>query len=139
VVSLTENIVGGVRSVLSILLGAVGMVLLVACANVANLSLSRGLQRRQEMAVRAALGAGRRRLARLVFAENLLLALAGGALGVLLAAWGLHALAPLYPPGLPRTSEIRIDNAVLAFTTVISLGTAFWWDFCRPCASRRPI
>ena len=124
VVSLTENIVGGVRSVLSILLGAVGMVLLVACANVANLSLSRSLQRRQEMAVRAALGAGRRRLARLVFVENLLLALAGGALGVLLAVWGLHALAPLYPPGLPRTSEIHIDNAVLAFTTLVSLGTA---------------
>jgi len=124
VVSLTENIVGGVRSVLSVLLGAVGMVLLVACANVANLSLSRSLQRRQEMAVRAALGAGRRRLARLVFVENLLLALAGGALGVLLAVWGLHALAPFYPPGLPRTSEIRVDNAVLAFTTLISLGTA---------------
>jgi len=124
VVSLTENIVGGVRSVLSILLGAVGMVLLVACANVANLSLSRSLQRRQEMAVRAALGAGRRRLARLVFAENLMLALAGGALGVLLAVWGLHALAPLYPPGLPRTQEIHVDNAVLAFTILISLGTA---------------
>jgi putative ABC transport system permease protein len=100
------------------------MVLLVACANVANLSLSRSVQRRQEMAVRAALGAGRRRLARLVFVENLLLAMAGGALGVLLAAWGLHALAPLYPPGLPRTSEIHVDNAVLAFTTLISLGTA---------------
>jgi putative ABC transport system permease protein len=124
VVSLTEHMVRGARSVLSILLGAVGMVLLVACANVANLSLSRGLQRRQEMAVRAALGAGRRRLARLVFVENLLLALAGGALGVLLAVWGLHALAPFYPPDLPRTSEIQIDNSVLAFTTLISLGTA---------------
>lgn len=123
-VSLTERIVGGVRSALGILLGAVGLVLLVACANVANLSLSRGLQRRQEMALRAALGAGRRRLARLLFVENLLLALCGGALGAMLAVWGLRALAPLYPPGLPRTAEIRIDSAVLAFTMLISLGTA---------------
>jgi putative ABC transport system permease protein len=122
--SLTENIVGGVRSALSMLLGAVGLVLLVACANVANLSLSRGFARRQEMAVRAALGAGRGRLARLLFVENLVLALCGGGLGVLLAVWGLHALAPLYPPRLPRTAEIRIDAAVLAFTMLVSLATA---------------
>jgi putative ABC transport system permease protein len=115
---------GGVRSALQILLGAVTLVLLVACANVANLALARGVQRRQEMAVRAALGAARGRLARLLFIENLLLALAGGGLGVALAGWGLHALAPLYPPNLPRTSEIRIDSSVLLFTVLASIGTA---------------
>jgi putative ABC transport system permease protein len=122
--SLTENMVGNVRSALGILLAAVAMVLLVACANVANLSLSRGIARRQEMAVRAALGAGRRRLARLLFLENLLLALGGGALGMLAAVWGLRALTPLYPPNLPRTAEIRIDTPVLLFTVLASFGTA---------------
>ncbi len=124
VAPLADYIVGGVRSALLILFGAVAMVLLVACANVANLILSRGAQRQQEMAVRAALGAGRRRLVRLLFAESLLLAVLGGALGMTLAVWGVRALVPLYPSGLPRSAEIRLNAPVLAFTMLLSLGAA---------------
>jgi len=124
VAPLADYVVGGVRSALLILFGSVAMVLLVACANVANLILSRGVQRQQEMAVRAALGAGRRRLVRLLFAESLLLAVLGGALGITLAVWGVRALVPLYPSGLPRAAEIRLSAPVLAFTMLLSLGTA---------------
>jgi putative ABC transport system permease protein len=123
-VELAEQITGGVRKPLLILLGAVALVLLVACANVANLLLSRGAQRRHELAVRTALGAPRSRLVRLLFTESLLLAALGGALGVLLALWGMRALTPLYPAVLPRASEIRIDRMALGFTALISLGSA---------------
>lgn len=123
-IGLTNSVVGGVRSALWVLFAAVGVVLLVACANVANLLLSRGAQRRQEIAVRAALGAGRARLVRLLLAESLLLAWLGGALGILLARWSLRALAPLYPPSLPRVSEIALNGPVLAFALLLSLATA---------------
>ena len=124
VAPLADSVVGGVRSALLVLFGAVAMVLLVACANVANLILSRGAQRQQEMAVRAALGAGRGRLVRLLFAESLVLAISGGALGITLAVWGVRALVPLYPTGLPRAAEIRLSAPVLAFSMLLSLGTA---------------
>ncbi len=121
---LADNVVGQVRSILWLLFGAVSVVLLVACANVANLILSRGVQRQQEIALRAALGAGRGRLVRLLLAESLLLAVLGGALGLLLARWGLRAIAPLYPPELPRAFEIGLNAAVLWFTLLVSLATA---------------
>ncbi|MEO7145994.1 MAG: FtsX-like permease family protein [Bryobacteraceae bacterium] len=124
VVALTERIVGSVRSALLILFGAVALVLLVACANVANLLLSRGSRRRQELAVRSALGAGRYRLVQLLFTESFLLCVCGGVLGITLAVWGVHALVPLYPPGLPRAAGIQLNAPVLAFTALTALGTA---------------
>ena len=124
-VSLADHIVGGdVRSALLTLYAAVTLLLVLACANVANLLLSRGLQRRQEMALRAAIGASRGRLARLLLTESLLLAVAGGALGLLLADTSLQGLLAIYPPGLPRASEIRLDPTVLLFTAMLSLVTA---------------
>lgn len=123
-VSLADRLVGKARPTLWILFGAVTMVLLVACANVANLLLLRGAQRRQEIAIRTALGASRWRLVRLLFTESLLLALLGGALGVAFASWGVRALVTLYPVELPRTAEIQLNWAVLGFALLLSLGAA---------------
>jgi len=118
---LRDYTVGKVRTALLILLGAVGMVLLIACANVAHLSLARASSRTKEMAVRAALGAGRARLVRQMLSESLLLAIAGGLLGVMLAWWGTHALTALGPKELPRATEIRIDMPVLWFALAVSI------------------
>jgi putative ABC transport system permease protein len=112
---LSETVYGDVRSGLLILLGSVGLVLLIACANVANLLLVRGAARDGEMAVRAALGASRGRLVSQLLSESLLLALLGGALGVGLAQLSLPLLASLAPATLPRTSEIGLDGTVLLF------------------------
>jgi putative ABC transport system permease protein len=123
VVSLHEAVVGDVRATLLILLGAVVFLLLIACTNVADLLLARAVAREQEMAVRSALGANRRRLMRQTLVESLVLALFGGACGVALALWGLDALAALVSAFVPRAETIRIDGAVLAFTVAISLFT----------------
>ncbi len=118
--SLPEYAVRDVRPALLILLGAVGLVLLVACANVANLQLARGMGRQKELAIRAALGAGRAHLVRQLLAESLLLALAGGAVGLLLAHWLLGALLSLAPAVRPRTGTIALDLGALGFALALS-------------------
>ena len=123
--SLTEAVVGDFRRELYILLGAVVAVTLIGCANVSGLLLARARTREREIAIRRALGAGRARLAFQVLAEALLLAFAGGAGGLLLAAWGTQALVALSPDAIPRMSEIRLDTGVLVFTLVASLGAGF--------------
>ena len=112
------------RTTLWLLMGAVGMVLAVACANVANLLLARATARSREMALRAALGAGRRRLVRQLLVESMLLSLAGGAIGLMLAYAGVAALVRLAPPNLPRLEEIHVDTTALLFNLAVSLGAA---------------
>lgn len=118
---LRASIVGDVRQPLLLLLGAVALVLLIACANIANVLLVRGTARRTELAVRAALGASRRQLAMQVGVESLLLALAGGALGVLAAYACLQWLMGLAPPSLPRLDAIRLDGSVLGITAAVTV------------------
>jgi putative ABC transport system permease protein len=121
VVALTDQVVGDSRRALWILLGAVSLVLLIACANVGNLLLARAAGRQRELAVRAALGASRARLARQWLAESVLLSMIGGAAGLLLASWGIDLLVAARPGGVPRLAEIGLDVRVFAVTAVISL------------------
>jgi putative ABC transport system permease protein len=120
---LLDSMVDGVRRPLLMLLGAVAFVLLIACTNVSNLLLARSTTRRTEIAVRSALGAGRWRMVRQLLVESVILALAGGALGVLLAAWGVRALDAVLPQDLPRSDGITVNVTVLLFSLAISMVT----------------
>jgi cell division protein FtsX len=122
-VSLKDELVAPVRAALVVLLVAVGFVLLIACANVANLLLARAAGRQQEIAIRAALGAGRVRLIRQVLTESVLLAVLGGVVGTALAFWGVRLLAALGPGNIPRLTEVRIDVPVFLYIALVSLAT----------------
>jgi predicted permease len=127
--SLRDLLVERSRTTLWMLMASVGLVLLVGCANLANLLLARATTRRREMAVRAALGASRRRIAHQMLAESVVIALAGGAIGLVLAFAGVDALLHLAPPNLPRLDEIRVDTVALLFNLAISLGAAGLFGF----------
>jgi putative ABC transport system permease protein len=124
VVAAHEQLVAASRPALMVLMGAVGFLLLIVCANMANLLLARLSSRRREIAVRSALGAGRWEVARPILAESLLLSVAGGALGSLAAVWGLRLLAALPEARLPRMEQIELDGGVLLFTTAVSIVVA---------------
>ncbi len=138
VVSLREETVGDMRLALQALFGAVGCVLLIGCANVANLLLARASTRQREMAIRAALGGRPWRIIRQLLTESLLLALAGGGLGALIAVWGVEAVAKLSASALPRVNEVSIDGRAIGFTFVVTLGAGLLFGLAPAWQSARP-
>ena len=121
IVSMKEDMVGNVQPFLIVLLAAVGFLLLIACANIANLLLARSIGRSREFAIRSAMGASHIRVIRQLLTESFLLAGIGGALGLLLAYWGTKAAMGTLPAALPRAKEVALDSHVLIFTMALSL------------------
>ncbi|MEJ2237327.1 MAG: ABC transporter permease [Gemmatimonadales bacterium] len=135
---LRDDVVAQARSGLWVLLAAVGFVLLIACVNVANLLLARGTARGGELAIRSALGAGRRRIVRQLMTESGLLALAGGGMGVALALWGTDLLVSLAPAGTPRIDEVTVDSRILTFAGAVTLAAGYLFGVVPALKSSRP-
>lgn len=136
--SLHEQVIGGMRTALVVLLGAVGVVLLIACANLTTMLLARAGTREREFAIRIALGAGRARLLRQMLVESVLLAVTGGTAGALLAIWGLDALRTIGSQTVPRIAEANLDLRVFVVTLLVSVGTGILIGFIPAIASAKP-
>ena len=137
-VPLDDRLFEDVRPALWTLLAAVGLVLLIACVNVAHLQLARGTARQKELAIRAALGAGRRRIVRQLVTESLVVSAIGGALGVVIASWAIGPLLRLAPSAIPRLADTRIDTGVLLFALAISIATGVLFGLAPAVSASRP-